>query len=161
MANFVGEIQGGRVLWSDPEGVKAFVAGLENERVSISIEKWRPGRSAAQQRYYRGVVVKILADELGWEPEEMHEHLRQRFLLVEKDGRTFARSTASLNTADFGAFVDRVIRWAAIDLHIVIPDPEGFRGGYGLETGNAQAHRGSRHALGPGDAGTEAASAES
>jgi hypothetical protein len=45
--------------------------------------------------------------------------------LTEKDGRVFARSTATLTTAEFATFLDDCIRLAAVEMDFVVSDPWG------------------------------------
>ena len=35
-------------------------------------------------------------------------------------------STKTLTTKEFGDLVERIIRWSAIDLNVVIPDPKSL-----------------------------------
>ena len=122
---FSASIQpGGKVSWQDPQGVKKFIESLEGKRVTVAIEQWRDRRSLDQNSYFHGPVCKILGDHLGYYPEEMKEIYREQFLRTEKNGRSFLRSTASLNTKEFSEFVSRCIEWAAQEFGVVIPDPE-------------------------------------
>lgn len=89
------------------------------------------GRSNNQNRYYRGVVVKIISEHTGFTPEEVHELLKYRFLrtyetLSTKNGdKEFERtkSTTELTTSAFEIFMSDVRMWASIELGLYIPDP--------------------------------------
>ena len=35
-------------------------------------------------------------------------------------------STKTLSTKEFARFIERLIRWSAVDLNIVIPDPKSI-----------------------------------
>ena len=72
------------------------------------------GRSDQQNKYYHGVVVKMISDHLGYEKDEMHEVLKKQFKV---------ESTAKLKSAEFKEYVENIVRWAASDLGLPIPDP--------------------------------------
>ena len=85
--------------------------------------------SSQQNRYYRGVVVKMIADELGYlRPDDVHEALKLEFLRVEADpehGKPFAygRSTTTLKTDEFEDYLERIRIWAASFCGLIIPKP--------------------------------------
>lgn len=88
-------------------------------------------RSLPENRYYWGVIVKILSDELGYEPSKIHEMLKQEFLyeilhLKTRDGileKKIVKSTTELNTEEAESFYSSVRQWASIELGIWIPEP--------------------------------------
>jgi CRISPR/Cas system CSM-associated protein Csm2 small subunit len=123
MAVFQAEIKNGKTVWYDPQHVVQFIAKLEGARIIVTIEKWRGRRSDQANRFYWGAVVDAISEHTGYEKSEVHSILGMMFLLAEKDGRKYVRSTATLNTAEFSEFLDRVIRWAAMELGVVISDP--------------------------------------
>ena len=75
-------------------------------------------RSNGQNKYYFGVVVDMISEETGNEPEETHELLKMRFL--KPMGK---RNTTELTTQEFKIYIERIQIWAAQTLNIVIPDP--------------------------------------
>ncbi len=123
MSAFIGDIQAGKVIWSDPQAVREHVAGLEGKRVQITIKKHHPRRSDNQNAYYWGVIVPMMSEAIGYDREEMHAALKMRLLQTHTDGplRT-VRSTSTLNTKEFAEYVDNCIRLAA-EMGIVVPDP--------------------------------------
>lgn len=93
-----------------------------------SVAKDKPSRSSQANRYYFGVVIKMLSDETGYEPDEMHECLAMRFLRIEDDPITGAprrKRTPKCDTSEFAAYVDQCVRFAAT-LGVVIPDARGW-----------------------------------
>ena len=124
---FDGVVHEGKLLLCDPDGFKAyFKSRFEGKAIQLTIEAQRRNRSDEANRYYRGVVVKIMAAECGYEPDEMHEALKARFLRApegeEINGLPRIRSTATLDTREFAEYVDRCIRLAA-EMSIEIPEP--------------------------------------
>lgn len=81
-------------------------------------------RTNRQNSYYWGVLIKILSDEIGYYPEEMHDALKLLFLRKHEEGKPeTARSTSHLNTEEFTHYVERCRQWAA-EQGYTIPDPQ-------------------------------------
>tara|TARA_Y100000114_G_C11510200_1_gene208615 strand:- start:110 stop:451 length:342 start_codon:yes stop_codon:yes gene_type:complete len=78
------------------------------------IELKETGVRSSQQNNYYWQIVGILADELGYTEREMHNTIKNHFEI---------QSTKTLSTKEFSKFVEKLIRWSAIELNIVIPDP--------------------------------------
>mgnify|MGYP002820416137 FL=1 len=73
------------------------------------------GVRSAQQNNYYWKIVDLLAEELGYTNREMHITIKNHFNI---------ESTKILEKKEFGDFIERLIRWSAIELNVVIPDPE-------------------------------------
>ena len=71
-------------------------------------------RSSPQNRYFHGVMLQILSDELGYTLEEIKGVVKYKFGI---------KSTSSLSTADFESFMSDIRQWASRDLSIWIPEP--------------------------------------
>ena len=81
-------------------------------------------RSEKQNRYYWGVVLKTIGDDIGYLPDEVHQLMAKEFLRYEKaPGEVFVRSTASLKTGEFEEYMSHVRRFAATELNILVPKP--------------------------------------
>jgi len=82
-------------------------------------------RSEQQNRYYWGVVVDLLAVNTGYTPDEMHEALKFKFLRVRREKLPdTVRSTARLTKDEFCEYIEGIQRWAAVEMGVVIPDPD-------------------------------------
>jgi hypothetical protein len=82
-------------------------------------------RSDQQNRYYWGVVVDLLAVHTGYTPDEMHEALKLKFLIIHRPGLPdTVKSTAKLTISEFMEYIDSIQKWAARDMGCVIPDPD-------------------------------------
>lgn len=109
--------------------------------VEIIIRKFRKDRTDLQNKYYWGVVIKILADHFGYEPEELHEELKIMFNPVEskiRQGEKIGGSTTKMSTLDFMAddnsYIEKIRRYFAqpelddqgnvVREGIYIPDPK-------------------------------------
>ena len=78
------------------------------------IELKETGVRSGQQNNYYWSIVGILADELGYTEQEMHQTIKTHFEI---------ESTKTLPTKDFASLIERIIRWSAMELNIVIKDP--------------------------------------
>ena len=78
------------------------------------IELKETGVRSSQQNNYYWNIVRIVADELGYTEKEMHDAIKTHFEI---------ESTKTLSSKEFAVFIERLIRWSAIELNIVIPDP--------------------------------------
>lgn len=106
--------------------VKTHLLKLKGKTVQITIEERKKRRSNPQNAYYHGVVLKTIADFCGYRGEDeiagIHEELKRKFL-PKVGNLNIVKSTSSLNTEEFSAFVENVRGWAAEELGIYIPDP--------------------------------------
>lgn len=101
---------------------------------SISIEKFRDGRSPNQNRYYWGIIVNGLASEFGYFRDEIHQLLRQKFLGYTREnpvtGKTehFVRSTTDLSTEEMEEYLEAVRVWALSEFSVYLPLPNEVAG---------------------------------
>lgn len=90
----------------------------------VLFEKEFNQRSLPQNKYYWGVVVKILADEFGYTTDEMHDALKWQFLRIreiKKPDRI--KSTTELSTSEFEEYLESIRQWASIEYGVIIPEP--------------------------------------
>lgn len=101
---------------------------------SISIEKFRDGRSSSQNRYYWGIIVNGLASEFGYFRDEIHQLLRQKFLGYTREnpvtGKTeqFVRSTTDLSTDEMEQYLESIRVWALSEFSVYLPLPNEIAG---------------------------------
>lgn len=108
----------------------SFLAGLKNQKLTLTISAEQPTRSNQANRFYWGVVVPLIAEHLGYQKDELHEALKQKFLSLDAEpdahGLMRARSTASMTKKEFGDFLENVITWAGSEFGIEIPEPRDY-----------------------------------
>lgn len=118
---FHGEVKQGKLKLDSPSSYLVYLSSLEGKRIELSLQKERNNRTLSQNAYYWGVIIEILGQHFGYEPDEMHEALKYKFLKIHEDtGLISVRSTTKLSTLEFGDYLDRIIRWAAEE-GVVIP----------------------------------------
>lgn len=108
---------------TDPVGFQAHLRSLEGQEVEVTIQKYRKTRTGEQNRYYWGVVVKLIAEHCGYEPEEAHDAMRLKFLQSHGDGIMLTiRSTTSLDTKEMTEYIEQCRRLGA-EMGVQIPSP--------------------------------------
>ena len=127
-ALFRGRIEGGEVKFRGVDGARwaKLKTHLEGQEVDITLDRHAAKRSGAQNRYYWGVVVKMIAEAMGELCQESaHDALRVQFLRVPAvEGKLpTIRSTTDLTTAEFEDYLMRCKVLASKMFNIYIPDP--------------------------------------
>lgn len=134
MFKFHTTVTSGNLKITDRPSFTSLVATLKDGEYIMTIEKKKRKRSLNQNSYLFGVVVEMVWKglcDLGHEvsKEETHEFLKATFnykeIVNEQTGEIYRipLSTATLSTVEFNEYVERVVRWAAEFLGIVIPMP--------------------------------------
>ncbi len=101
---------------------------------TLSFERVKQTRSQAQNKYYWGVIVPILASEFGYFKDEMHELLRKKFLAYTKanphtgEMEMFAQSTTKLSTAEMEVYLESIRTWALAEFSVYLPLPNEILG---------------------------------
>lgn len=108
---FPCNIENGKMTLTNREEFDRAISKLQGE---YYIELKETGVRSSQQNNYYWNIVRILADELGYTENEMHSTIKNHFEV---------ESTKTLSTKEFASFIERLVRWSAIELNIVIPDP--------------------------------------
>lgn len=125
-------VRAGKLLptFQHKQAIAGYLQSREGKDVILRLGKPVKVRSNNQNRYYHGVVVKILSDDTGHTTEEMHEILKAKFL-----GRKFVtigsvevevtKSTTDCTTEEFEHYLEQIRAFAATNLGIRIPLPNG------------------------------------
>lgn len=113
------------IYYDDRNKFHKYIQSLSGQRVEVIIRKPKTKRSDLQNNFYWGVVIELLSKELGYDQEELHEILKYKFLKKNSalNGMEYVKSTAKLTTGEFEEYLDKIKRWSAEFLNIVIPNP--------------------------------------
>lgn len=129
------EVRDGRLVRNRSMLDKA-VKSFEGESVSMTIEKEKKTRSTSQNRYYWGVVVKLISEGLteSWgevvTSDLTHEFLKTNFsfeeIVNEETGEIYKKiiSTADTGTSVFMDYIENCKQFAMSYLNVNIPDPD-------------------------------------
>lgn len=123
---FYGQVKNGRLALDKRDKFQKYLLSL-NGAVQLRLEKIKNIRTLAENRYYWGVIVKMVSDAMAVIPDHAHEFLKALFLKsgVDFKGKryTIVRSTASLSVKEFEEYCEQCRAWAASELETAIPLP--------------------------------------
>ena len=97
--------------------------------ITVTYQAIKPTRSLLQNKYYWGVVIAMLAREIGYTPEVMHEYMKEIFLsasylgMPDGQGLTYHPSTKTLSKKEFDDYIQKIRIWAGDFLSLDIPLP--------------------------------------
>lgn len=85
-------------------------------------------RSLEQNKYYWGVVVLMIAEQMGEDKETVHEILKNKFnpirvVLPDQTISEYGGETKKLDTKQFGEYISLIKRWSFEFMEITIPEP--------------------------------------
>lgn len=123
MDTFVGPIEKGKSALNG--FLLRTLPKYEGQTVEVSVKPYKATRSSQANRYYFGVVVKLLAEHCGYDADDMHEALAFKFLRIEDDpitGTPRRKRTPKTDTKEFADYIDACVRLAA-EYGVVIPEP--------------------------------------
>lgn len=124
----------GKLTLENPELFKRALRGLAGKPVHLTIRVKRNRRSDDQLRWYWGQILHLLSEHTGYEPEELHDYCKARFIPkrlaicdgngVVIDDRVVGGSTGKLSTSEMADYCEAIRAFAASELGVVIPDPD-------------------------------------
>lgn len=109
---YIGKVRNGKLTLYDIDGFKRNLYNYDGD-VELHINPSEKRHSPQQNSYYR-VICRTLSKELGYSEKEMHQTLKNHFDMP---------STKELTSEEFTEYIDNIIRWAASEMGIVLPDP--------------------------------------
>jgi hypothetical protein len=124
-----GRVVDGHVHLDSPKFYRVALPKWEGLRVRVTVEQEAETRRQQANRFYWGVVLKLMAEESGHTADELHElgKLRHNSKVVVDpftgEETKIAQSTAKLSVADFGVYLERVMLDGAEWLGITFPEP--------------------------------------
>ena len=120
---FRGRIEQGKICLERRDEFAKHIASLDGKPVELILKREVKRRGSAQNRYYWGVVLKTFGDGTGYQPEDLHEALKRRFLAIDPDAPlVMTRSTSELTTVEFNEYLEKVLQLAA-EMGVFVPSP--------------------------------------
>lgn len=123
-AVFYARVVDGKPKILNRDGFMRLIEQMNGREIDIMVRKHRKARSTNQNSFYWGVVLAIIAESTGNEPEDMHAAFRDLFLTDRSGPLPLVRSTTDLSTVEFNEYIEKIVRFAAEKLELVIPDPQ-------------------------------------
>ncbi len=122
---FTGTIQDGKLLLDNKPEFTAHLHTLNGKRVNVSVEKQTRRRSQDQNEWYWGVILKMISQHTGQDPQSLHEAFKYKFSeKITLNGLVIPQSTRTRDTIDFSAYCESIRQWAREFLNLDIPDPK-------------------------------------
>lgn len=124
-AIYLARIEKGKLYINDRKDMDEYLALQEDGEVQVIIQKRRKPRSDNQNRYYWGVVVRLIADEIGELDQDLVHHYLQIAVgnFKEIKGVKVPDGTSLKNTGEMEEYLERVRTWASSELSICVPLP--------------------------------------
>lgn len=105
---------GSLILDNEEAFTRYLRAAFSDGEVIVTVRRSPKIRSASQNRYYHGVVIRTLSEHLGYTNPEMHHLIKSMFHI---------ESTTKLETSEFERLLEDIRAWAQVDLDVSIPLP--------------------------------------
>ncbi len=124
---FSGEVIDGRLKLSDEQSYRKQIAHFKPGKVVVRVEVDRGKRTNQANRYYR-LVLGLISDDTGDEPDDLHEFFKRKFLASEIRN-VFGQEVEVWTTVDkdperFYRYVEDIRRFALVERGIITPDPD-------------------------------------
>jgi hypothetical protein len=117
----------------DKQSLINYLKELGNDYI-VDVKKQKTNRSIMQNNYYWKCIVQVLADEIGYYNDEMHDILKVKFasqwesvIINDKTiGLQTVNSTARMNTKAFEIYAEHIRIWALSELGIRLMLPNEY-----------------------------------
>ena len=118
----------------DKQSLINYLKELGNDYI-VEVKKQKNNRSMMQNNYYWKCIVQVLAEELGYFNDEMHDTLKVKFASewqsIEVNNKTIGlqtvNSTARMNTKAFEIYAETIRIWALSELNIRLMLPNEYK----------------------------------
>jgi len=122
---FLGTIREGKLFLDKAGQYKAHLQSFPNEkRVEVTVQKLTHPRTNQQNRYFHGVVCKLISDSTGTDLEVVKNFLKGECGAKVFFGNTWVpKPTHLMDTLEMVELCDKAIAWAAEFLGVKIPLP--------------------------------------
>jgi hypothetical protein len=106
-----------------------YLGTLPPKDLEVVVKVFRKQRSNLQNGFFHGVIVPLIAEEIGHSLKKTKALLKSEFLkeiiIVNDEEFEFIRPTSSLTTTEFEEFNDKIRIWAFDFLNeLVVPYPD-------------------------------------
>lgn len=99
----------GKIKFFDQDLLNKHLEKLDGRKVKIKITRFKKSRTDPQNRLY-WMRLNHYGDELGYDPEEMHDTFKAMFLTDETEKLPIVRSTTKLSTQEFTDYMNKIDR---------------------------------------------------
>jgi hypothetical protein len=123
---FAGRIEHQKLQLQNPDDFKALIVSLDGKDIELTLGKKKENRTL-NQNDLMWAINTLIANELGWEKEDLHEFFKEKFspkkkITVKGIETIIPKGTSQFTKEEFSEYIERIKRFAAIELGIVIPE---------------------------------------
>ena len=118
-----GKVKKGAFIPRDPTAFRLTFAKLEGQQIEVIVRKPKKTRTDSQRKYYFGVIVALISEEIGENKNVVHEQLKVKFLYDLSGELPKVRSTSDLTTVEEEEYHSEIRMWASEFLQMYIPLP--------------------------------------
>lgn len=117
---------GGKISPVDFEKLNNHLTGLKDGEYTIEVKRHYKNRTIPQNRLLWDIYRQV-SEQTGYETEEIHAMMGQKFLLDESGKSPFVKSTTKLTTIEFNVFIKKIVRFFSVEASLQIYLPEDYR----------------------------------
>lgn len=112
--DYHGVIRGGKIELDNREVFRESLDRLEGKRIVLTLCEYSETRSEAQNRWYHGVALPMLAEFCGCSVKYMDKVVKLHLLPMNAEGEELElASTSDLTTKRFSHFMEDIVQLAA------------------------------------------------
>src|SRR4051812_47452129 len=115
---FSADVTDGKLALADEQSYRQQMRQFKNGKVTVRIEIDRGKRTNQQNRYYR-LVLGLISDDTGDDPDDLHEFFKRKFQMPEvrqvMGEEIEIWTTASNNPEKFSHYVEDVRRFVLVE----------------------------------------------
>lgn len=119
---FLAEVKKGILNFKRADIFKMYIGNLDGQKVIVTVKKFYRSRSTKQNSLY-WVWLNHIGNEIGEEPEDLHNTFKAMFLVDRAKDFPIVRSTKSLNTFQFMEYMEKIARKMS-EMNIPLPNPD-------------------------------------
>jgi len=123
----LAEVEKNQIKYYDYLRYLDVVASLNDKKIEIIVRpRTKPQRSNRQNKYLHGVVYKLISEHTGFEPEEVHELMKFKFLRAQLGKWETTVSTKKLTTVQFSEYIEKINKFCIGEFGFQIPLPNSI-----------------------------------
>lgn len=123
-----GTVKDHKLIFDNPEAFTVAKTLLEGKRFELTLDKEKVTRTSASNRYLWGVVYAVISEATGYDPEQVHDAMKEKFASTRlENGLMITERTSKMDTIRFTKYVDDIKRFAAEFFQVYIPDADEFK----------------------------------
>ena len=116
---FIVELKQGRIVWNNKllDLWNNNLKSMGDREVELIVRTPQKPKSDQQRKYYWGCLMKIVADETGMDPLEVHAYCKEKFLPHNIE------STEVLSTVEEEEYHTKIRQHFDMEFNIILPLP--------------------------------------